>query len=977
LQKTSKLTNQKIPLKAMLILIALIVVASFSFIVIKTIYDPNIPFLETDVKANWILYPLTPSTWTRSENYVNLTARFTKNFELTARPAEVYLHIKGLKEYRLWVNDNQLSAGFAERTNWKRERRLEISQFLKEGTNTIRTEVSNKYGPPVLWLYTQGMKNEIKTDTSWTVSISDSLPVRANLANDCSLHLISLQCVPPLEGLYKKLPMLILFFLISSMVFWLNNSKQRNTKFNTSLSQRFLIFTPKRILMICIIVWIIVFLNNAAKISLTEVGFDVQAHLGYVQYLIDHKFVPPLANEGWEFFQPPLFYFASAIVFLLGKLFLAADQAPYSLKLIPFLCGIGQICLVYFASRKVFPNSQTKQSLSVAITALIPMNIYISSYFSNESLSALLIGLTILVTIIILNSSQSFLRLYCILGLVIGLAILTKITVLTILPVIFLVLLYKQLSEEKHPITLLGKKLGLMFLIIVVIAGWFYVRNWMHFGKVFITSWDYSLLSPWWQDPGFHTYKYFCQFGKVFTMPYFAGTYSFFDSIYSTFWGDAYLGSANKYTFRPPWNYEYMSAVYLLAIPAALAIIIGTVCAIVNVVYTANKSWLLVLGSFGISTFSIIYMNLQLPYYCLAKAFYGLGVILPIGLIFALGFDWLDQRLRDKKLFLLRMVLYGWFGTLIMAILLSFFVSPGQANAAYYSDLDVRAKQGQLAQAVAYYTQILHNNPEDWDAHCQLAKAYFLQHEYDKAIEHYSQTVRIKPDYIDALNDMGVALHAAGRIDEAVVYYKKAIEIDPCTYEANANLGFVLASMGKFNEAIEHYEIAMATMDTPRIHSNYAEVLFNLGRFEQAIAQYRKALLTMPNDPNVINELGYTLAHTGKIDEAITLYNKALRISPDRIEIHLNLGAALTGSGKFEDALKEYEKILLLQPQNAVAHNDFGVVLYRLGKLDDAIAQFRRAVQINSEYADAKNNLSAVLAEKQKSSNNASESNKK
>ncbi|MGD0786214.1 MAG: tetratricopeptide repeat protein, partial [Sedimentisphaerales bacterium] len=859
----------------------------------------------------------------------------------------------------------------------KRERKLEISKFLKEGTNTIRAEVSNEYGPPVLWLYTRGMKNEIKTDTSWTVSISDSLPVRASLANDCSLLPISLQCVPPLEGLYKKLPMLILFFLISSVVFWLNNDKQRNTKFNTGRSQRFLIFTPKRILMICIIVWIILFLNNAAKISPTEVGFDVQAHFDYVQYLIDHKFVPPLANEGWEFFQPPLFYFASTMVFLLGRLFLAAAQAPYSLKLIPFLCGLGQICLAYFAARIVFPNSQTKQSLSVAITALIPMNIYISSYFSNESLSALLIGLAILVTIIILNSNQSSLRLYCILGLVIGLAILTKITVLTILPIIFLVLLYKQLSEEKHPITLLGKKLGLMFLIIVVIAGWFYVRNWMHFGKVFITAWDYSLLSPWWQDPGFHTYKYFCQFGKVFTVPYFAGTYSFFDSIYSTFWGDAYLGAANKYTFRPPWNYEYMSAVYLLAIPVALAIIIGTVCAIVNVVYTANKSWLLILGSFFAVAHSIVYLNLRFPYYCHAKAFYGLGVILPISLIFAFGFDWLDQRLRDKKLSLLRMVLYGWFGTLIMAILLSFFVSPGQANAAYYSDLDVRAKQGQLAQAVAYYTQLLHNNPEDWHAHCQLAKAYSLQHEYDKAIEHYSQTVRIKPDYIDALNGMGVVLHEAGRVDEAVVYYKKAIEIEPRTFEANANLGVVLASKGEFNEAIEHYEIAMATMDTPRVHRNYAQALFNLGRFQEAVAQYHKVLLTMPDDPNIINELGYTLAHSGKFDEAIILYNQALRISPDRIDIHLNLGTALTSSGKFEEALKEYEKILSIQPQNAVAHNDFGVVLYRLGKLDDAITQFRQAFQINPEYTDAKNNLNAVLAEKQKSSNNAIESNKK
>ena len=266
---------------------------------------------------------------------------------------------------------------------------------------------------------------------------------------------------------------------------------------------------------------------------------------------------------------------------------------------------------------------------------------------------------------------------------------------------------------------------------------------------------------------------------------------------------------------------------------------------------------------------------------------------------------------------------------------------------------------------------------DNYNAHFLMTKELLEQGRIDEAIQHNTQALRIKPDYIDALSGLGAALHQAGRVDEAVVYYKKAIEIDPRTFEANANLGVALASKGKFNEAIEHYEIALKTMDTPRIHHNYAQALFNLGQFPQSITEYRKALLLKPNDPNVINELGYTLAHTGKFDEAITLYNKALRISPDRINIHLNLGTALTGSGKFDEALKEYEKILLLQPQNAVAHNDFGVVLCRLGKLDDAVAQFRQSVQINPDYIDAQNNLSAVLTEKQKSSNNAAESNKK
>jgi len=845
-------------------------VVSFLYLIIKAVHDPGIPFLKTDTNANWILYPFRAELAIKGGDFINLNVDFTKNFELTAKPSKVYLYIKGFKEYRLWINDNQLPTGSTDRTNWKKVQVLEISQFLKEGTNTIKVKVTNKYGPPALWLYSSGLQNDIKTDTTWTVSAVNVPTVSANLANDCFLHPISLQAVRPFDALSKKLPVLILFFLISSLLFWLCNYRLRSTKSNTRQIPRFLTFTPKRVLIICVILWVILFLNNAVKISL-DMGFDAKPHLSYVQYLVDHRSIP-LANEGWEFFQPPLFYLVSAIVMSLNRLFLTPSQALYSLKLIPFLCGLGQICLAYFAARIVFPNSKTRQSLSVAIAALIPMNIYVSSYFSNESFSALLMGLAILLTIIILNSNRTFLKLYCILGMVIGLAFLTKVTILTILPVIFLVLLYKLLSEEKHPITKIGLNLGMMFLLIAVIAGWFYVRNWMHFGKVFVTAWDYSLLSPWWQDPGFHTCKFFCQFGKVFTVPYFAGTYSFFDSLYSTFWGDSFLGSRIVYIYRPPWNYEYMSAVYLLAIPAVLAIIIGIVCAIGNIIRTtSDKIWLLILGSFFAVAHSIVYLNLRFPYYCHAKAFYGLGAILPISLVFASGFDYIDRLLKNKKLSLLRMVLYGWFGTLIMAILLAFFVSPGQANAVYYSNLDVRAKEGKLGQAVAYYTQFLRNNPDDLYARCQLAKAYFLQQEYDKAIEYYSQAVRIKPDYVDALIGFGDVLYRIGKIDQAVSYFNTAMQIAPYSADAYLHLGAALISSGKLEEAAKEYEkILLIQPENTVVHNDLGVALCRLGEFDRAIEHFNKALQINPQYADAKNNLNITLAEMQKSREKNT-----------------------------------------------------------------------------------------------------------
>jgi tetratricopeptide (TPR) repeat protein len=898
-----KLVKNKIHSKKMLILMLLVVIASFSYLTIKAIYDPGIPFLKTDANADWIAYPFPEELTLRSKGFVNLTVKFTKSFELTEKPSSVNLYIKGFKEYHLWINDNRLSDDFPEKTNWKRKRALDASQFLKEGTNIIKVEVTNKCGPPALWLYSRGLQNDIKTNTSWTACISNRPAVSASLAQDCFLHPISSQFISPLDALCKKLPMLVAFFIISSAVFLLSDYGKENAKPGIHRFLRYLTFTPKRVFIICLILWTIGSINNALKIPFFDNGFDVDRHLHYVQYIIDHKSVP-LANESWESYQPPLFYAVSAVILSLNRLLLAPNQALDLLKIIPFLCGIGQICLAYFISRMVFPNSETKQSLSVAAIALIPMNIYISSYFSNESLSALLMSLAILITIIILHSNGNSFKLYCFLGLVTGLALLTKFTVLTILPVIFLVLIYKLLSEGKLPIRNISLNLGMMFLLIATMAGWFYVRNWMHFGKFLVGNWDCLPNSPeswWWQDPGFHTFKYFFQFGKVFVMPYYAGTYSFIDSLYSTFWGDAFIGGQTEYIYSPPWNYEYMSVVYILAIPATLAMIVGTIGAIGNIVtFKAHKIWLLLLGSFFAAVYSIVYMNLLLPYYGQAKAFYGLGAVLPIGLIFVFGFDWLDRWMRDKKLSFLRIVLYGWFGTLILAISLSLFARPDQV---IYFDLNALAKEGKLNQVIARYNQYLNDNPDNCKVHYVLASAYIMNREYDKAIQHYYKAVQLQPYEVKPRGDLARALFLCGRIDDTVEQLRRIIQIRPNTAVSLNALALLIANHPEIkgrdvNEAVRLARRAceLTNYQNAGFLQTLATVYLSAGRFTEAANTAEAALKIDPNLEGVNKVIEVALLSGGYYEKAVVHMRHYLEIEPNDISTKDNLAWILATS---------------------------------------------------------------------------------
>lgn len=651
----------------------LLIVAAGAFLSLyaKAIRSPDIPFLQIDSRANWILHRPTPSITPRGGPLVNLSTEFVRDFQITDVPKEVYVYFKAFKKCRVWVNNNLVLPDEAIEANWKRIHALEISQFLEEGTNVIKAKVTCDYGPPALWMYSCGLRDDFRTDTSWQVSTLDSPLKQASAANDSLVHPISLKAVRPFDALVNKLPVLTVFFVISAGLFCLHNYINKNSTAGLGMKLKFFSFTPKGVLMLSIVLWIILFINNTPKLPI-RLGFDTNGHLQYVQYLLTNHGIP-LASDSWQSYQPPLFYFASALVLAFSRLFFTEQYALYSLKLIPFLCGIGQILAAYYAARLIFPHSKTKQALSTAMAALIPMNIYMSHYISNEPLCAVLMGVSILIAVKILKRQEPSLKLFCILGLVSGLALLSKFTVLAILPVIWLIVFYKLALEQKNSLNKLGKCFGSMLLIMIIAAGWFYIRNWIHFGKPLVGNWDVASGINWWQDPGFHTYKYFCQFGKVFSLPYFSGFYSLFDSLYSTFWGDGLFAGQAEYIYRPPWNYEYISVAYLLAIPAALTIIVGTIGALAKVILRGSKVWLLMSGTVFALGYSIIYMNLRLPFYGQAKAFYALAAVLPISLTFALGFEYVDKRLKDKGFFFLRAILYGWFGTLVSVIFMAFF----------------------------------------------------------------------------------------------------------------------------------------------------------------------------------------------------------------------------------------------------------------------------------------------------------------
>jgi 4-amino-4-deoxy-L-arabinose transferase-like glycosyltransferase len=346
-------------------------------------------------------------------------------------------------------------------------------------------------------------------------------------------------------------------------------------------------------------------------------------------------------------------------------------------RFVPFLAGVGNVWITRAAGQRFFPGDPVRVAFAVAFAGLVPMNVYMSAYVSNEPLHGFFASLALLAASVLLLRPGGSTRWAAATGACLGLALLTKFTSVLLVPCVCFFVAAKLLVIDRAGF---ARALGQMMLIagvVTAIAGWFYVRNWLHFGDPFAWNVDLPGHTSYWQQPGFHTPGYYLRFGEVLAHPWYAGFASFWDGVYATLWGDGFVGGCAYLRDRhPAWNYAFVSIGYLLALPAMLVAMVGFVRCVANSLRgddlpaRALRAFHTTVG-FGIG-FSVLYMTLRLPFWGQSKAFYGLCALVPLSLVAGEGLGWLRDWLDAPRWQWLRLLFWGWLGALSGVIVLSF-----------------------------------------------------------------------------------------------------------------------------------------------------------------------------------------------------------------------------------------------------------------------------------------------------------------
>ncbi len=194
-------------------------------------------------------------------------------------------------------------------------------------------------------------------------------------------------------------------------------------------------------------------------------------------------------------------------------------------------------------------------------------------------------------------------------------------------------------------------------------------------------------------------------------------------------------------------------------------------------------------------------------------------------------------------------------------------------------------------------------------------------------------------------------LETLDRRDEAIADLSALAEASPDSYAAQSVLGDFLRRDGQFVAAAEAYTRAIEVLQAAGVQPDWqiwfsrAVAYARSDSWPQAEADFRAALAIQPDQPTVLNYLGYSLVERGeKLDEAMEMIQRAVAGDPDSGYVLDSLAWALFRLGRYAEALPHMERAVELAPTDAILNDHLGDVYWAVGRQREARFQWRRAL---------------------------------
>jgi len=291
-------------------------------------------------------------------------------------------------------------------------------------------------------------------------------------------------------------------------------------------------------------------------------AWDWKGHIEYIDYVASHFRIPP-AQKGWEFYQPPLYYFFAAFWLKLSVFFHASrEEALAGIQDWSFVCTMAAVAVAMWISVQVFPKkTQLAHALAFsAIVATFPGIALFTSRISND-IPFLLVSF-LFIALLLRWWQRNKQRDWYALVVVIGVGLLIKSNTISLLVIALLCLALKK----DIPFREKRKQAWYSLAIICLFSFWLFAFRFGVEGEKFIVG---NHLSSKLQVT--NSFSHFLVFNPVRTLRFpfndnysdIAGRQYFWENLFKS----AFFG---EWKYKPSLLAQAIYSVYFFALLAAL-----------------------------------------------------------------------------------------------------------------------------------------------------------------------------------------------------------------------------------------------------------------------------------------------------------------------------------------------------------------------------------------------------------------------
>ena len=230
--------------------------------------------------------------------------------------------------------------------------------------------------------------------------------------------------------------------------------------------------------------------------------------------------------------------------------------------------------------------------------------------------------------------------------------------------------------------------------------------------------------------------------------------------------------------------------------------------------------------------------------------------------------------------------------------------------------------------------------------------------QYKLAAETYARVPVGSAFYKDAVIGKAETLRRSGDVEGATETLVNLADKYPNDINVLNALGDIYRGVENWIDAANAYSRAIDNLDNPP--QQYWVLFYTRGicyeqtdQWSLAESDFRQALELSPDQPAVLNYLGYSYVEMGiNLDEAQQMIETAVSRDPENGYIRDSLAWVLYRLGKFTEAAPHMERAAQQLPLDPIINDHLGDVLWMVGRKTEARFQWRRAMSFDPEEPD-------------------------